>query len=60
MMIRMDDLTALFSRVLRERPELQGNRAVDLFIQDNIEIVRRYPQRPEPRPPLAPVDLDDH
>lgn len=43
------ELTALYSRVLRERPELQGDRKVDLFIQDCIEVLRdRAPAKPSP------------
>lgn len=37
------ELTALMSRVLRDRPELQGDRKVELFIQDCIEAVRDRP-----------------
>lgn len=45
--LSLADQTALFSKVLRERPELQGNRAVDLFIQDCIEVLRdRAPAKP--------------
>lgn len=51
------DLTALYSKVLRERPELQGDRNVDLFIQDCIEELRN---RPTPPSPKAPVDYDTH
>ncbi|MEO9297548.1 hypothetical protein [Devosia alba] len=45
--LSLAELTALFSEVLRERPELQGNRAVELFIQDCIEVLRdRAPEMP--------------
>ena len=40
----MAELTDLFSRVMRERPALTGDRNVALFIQDSIEIVRQQPQ----------------
>lgn len=58
-MITMAALTELFSQVMRERPELHGNRAVNLFIQDSIEILRQRPQQPSARPPFAPVDVND-
>lgn len=53
-------LTALYSKVLRARPELQGNRAVDLFIQDCIDEQRRQEAgRPKERAPLAPCDFSE-
>jgi len=56
--LSLAELTAIYSRVLRERPELQGNRAVDLFIQDCIDELKARPERQGERPPLAPVDFD--
>lgn len=54
------ELTALYSKVLRARPELQGNRAVDIYIQDCIEEVRRQEAgRPKERAPIAPVDFSE-
>ncbi|MGV8856249.1 MAG: hypothetical protein ACOH2L_16585 [Devosia sp.] len=59
------DLTALYSTVMRERKDLQGDRNVELFIQACIEEqrrqdARRRPERAGDRPPLAPVDLDTY
>lgn len=58
-MMTMAELTDLFSRVMRERPALTGDRNVALFIQDSIEIVRQRPAPPTRRLPFAPVDVND-
>lgn len=51
------DLTALLSRVGKERPELMGSREVSLFVEAIIECQRRGDGiRAESIPPIAPCD----
>jgi len=52
------ELTALMSRVGAKNRALMSDRNVALFVQACIEEARGLPQRPGPRPPLAPVDFD--
>jgi hypothetical protein len=57
--VTLADLTALFSRVGHDNPELMKSREVSLFIQACIERQRLDDGiRVKDLPPLAPVDLD--